>query len=531
MNPESIRVCLYSPADLNLMIGSSIWVQSVAEVLHAGPSVHLTLPLRSLERRRLLTDQLRRLPRVELVDPRRQRRWVPPAGLTASEVLDLIERMDREEPFGAILLRSFGLCLAAIERPHLRGRLWSMYVLEPERDVEDPVHLAQLAAIAGASRYVVAQSEEMRALLETVVPAARGKTILLPPAIPDIHDTALPSEPPPPVARLFYAGKFHPFYPVSRMIDFTEDLRAEHPALEFHVIGDQFYRSPESRLWADDLERRLRSTPGVVWHGALPRDEVVAVVASGGIALSLWDYAHGPAMNDLVVSTKLLDYCLAGVPVILNRTSAQETILGHDYPLFVQTAGEALPLIRALLDDPDLYSSTARRCRAAASAFAYPQVYDSIAPFLEDRPDRITEIGRRPKLPRSAHRMGLLLDTGTTTIPGPAFDVLRHGLEIDPTAHLVVGVAARAAELPPPSGADPAAVLRDQIPAELDGSVSMRTVADQPNWWRTLGIAIAVGGDGVAGMAMAEASGARIVRLEPGADAADAARRLFERAS
>ena len=156
------RVCLYSPADLNLVSGSAIWVQSGAETFHVGADVEIVLPLRAPERRRIITDQIRQLTRVTLVDPRRQRRFVPPTGLYSTEALDLIETLNAEQPFDAIVMRSFPYCLAAIERPSLRGRLWSTYILEPERDITDPGHVAELTAIAEASRYVVVQSEEMR---------------------------------------------------------------------------------------------------------------------------------------------------------------------------------------------------------------------------------------------------------------------------------------------------------------------------------------------------------------------------------
>jgi len=514
MNERPIRVCLYSPADLNLVIGSSIWVQAVAEALHAGPRVHVTLPLRSLERRRILTDALRRLPRVELVDPRRQRRWVPPSGLYSTEALDLIETLHREDPFDAIVLRSFAYCLAAIERPALRERLWSTYILEPERDIEDPAHVAQLTAIADASRYVVVQSEEMRALFEAAVPAGRGKTIILPPAVPPQGTEGVPADIAPPAPRLFYAGKFHPFYPVPRMIDFTEELRRDHPDLEFHVIGDQIFRPPGGRTWGDDLEQRLRTTEGVVWHGAVARERVIQLLSRGGIALSLWDYRHGSTMNDLVVSTKLLDYCLAGVPVILNRTAAQETILGRDYPLFVRTPDEALPLIRAILADPSLGRSAAERCRAAAAAYSYPRVYEGLAPYLEDRPDAPLHLAARPKLPGAASRMGLLLSSGAAWIPAAALRLLAQARAIDPGMHLVVGVRQQPGAAQPSPGADPAARLRVGIPVELADGVSVRIVDDPASWWRTIGTAIAVGDDGADALEIAAASGARIVRLE-----------------
>ena len=483
------RVCLYSPADLNRVIGSSIWVQSVAETFHAGPDVEVVLPLRAPERNRLITDRIRRLPRVTLVDPRRQRRFVPASGLYAAEALDLIETLHRERPFDAIVLRTFALCLAAIARPGLRACLWSTYVLEPERDITDPAHVADLTSIATASRYVVVQSEEMRALFEAAVPAGRGKTIILPPAIPPVGNEGAPATLPPPARRLFYAGKFHPFYPVPRMIDALEALRPDYPDLEFHAIGDEIFRPTGSEAWGDDLERRLTTTRGVVWHGAVARDEVIRLLSAGGIALSLWDYGHGSTMNDLVVSTKLLDYCLAGVPVILNRTAAQATILGADYPLFVSSPDEALPLVRRLLDDPALYQAAAERCRAAADAFSYPRAYAGLAPYLEERPDAAMHLAERPKLAGSACRIGLVLGSGAVTVPASALEAFRAARSANAASFLVIGVLPAAGSPDPEPGRDPAATLRAGLPDDLAPFISLRTVVDPWNWWRTLGIA------------------------------------------
>ncbi|MEO8469604.1 MAG: glycosyltransferase family 4 protein [Chloroflexota bacterium] len=485
------RVCLYSPADLNRVIGSSIWVQSVAETFHAGADIEVVLPLRAPERNRLITDKIRSLPRVTLVDPRRQRRFVPATGLYAAEALDLIETLHREQPFDAIVLRTFALCLAAIARPAIRDRLWSTYILEPERDITDPAHVAELTAIALASRYVVVQSEEMRALFEAAVPAGRGRTIILPPAIPPVGSGGMPTALPPPAKRLFYAGKFHPFYPVPRMIDFLEALRPDHPDLEFHAIGDEIFRPAGAETWGDDLEQRLRTTPGVVWHGAVPRDEVIRLLSSGGIALSLWDYGHGSTMNDLVVSTKLLDYCLAGVPVILNRTAAQATILGADYPLFVSSPDEALPLIRRLLDDPTLYRAAAERCRVAAEAFTYPRAYAGLAPYLEERPDAATHLAERPKLAGSAGRIGLVLAPGAVRVPTVALEAFREARAVSDVAFLVVGVLPAPGARDPEPGRDPAAALRAALPEDLAPFIGLRTVVDPWNWWRTLGIVLA----------------------------------------
>jgi glycosyltransferase involved in cell wall biosynthesis len=519
-----IRVCLYSPADLNLVSGSSIWVQAVAETLHAGPNVHVTIPLMAPERRTIITDLLRRLPRVELVDPRRQLRFVPPTGLYSTEILDLIEKLDRDQPFDHIVLRSFPYCRAALGRPSLRGRLWSTYILEPERDVEDPEHLADLAAIADASEYVVVQSEEMRALFEALVPAGRGRTIILPPAVPPVGPEG--RTPAPRRERLIYAGKFHPFYPVTQMTGFLTELRATHPDLEFHVLGDQVFRSPAHAAWADELERALTTTDGVAWHGALARDEVNRFVGQGGIALSLWDYRHGSRINDLVVSTKLLDYCAAGVPVVCNRTAAQETVLGEDYPLFVREPAEALPLLRRLLEDAELYADAAARCVAAAERYTYPRVHADLAPYLEGRPDGPLRTFDRPKLPDARFNLGLL-DADETAVRA-AHDLLAELRGDGGPWRLIVG---RTGEAPEP-GADPAGATLPRPPEALRDAVSVRTVDDVRNWWRTVGVALVVAPDGTAAAPAREAMASGAVPIAPDDPGApEAVRRLADAAT
>jgi hypothetical protein len=200
--------------------------------------------------------------------------------------------------------------------------------------------------------------------------------------------------------------------------------------------------------------------------------------------------------------------------VILNRTAAQEAILGADYPLFVRRPDEALPLIRDLLADPALYRASAERCRAAAEAYSYPRAYEGLAPYLEGRPDARLHLAARPKLPGSASRWGILLAADAAWVPAAALRLLAQARRLDPDLHLVVGLqpAPGAGQVAP--GADPAALLRTGIPPELADAVSTRTVDDPASWWRTIGTALAVGDAGAEALEIAEASGARIVRLD-----------------
>jgi glycosyltransferase involved in cell wall biosynthesis len=387
MSERSISALFYTLANLNLIDGSAIWMQSVAETLHTDPRIRLTIPLRAPERRDLITKLLRRMDRVELLDPTAFGSK-DPAGMSVEESIRALGQLDAERHPEVALIRAYDLCLAAVERGLFRGRLWSCYVLEPEKDITSPAYLAGLARIAEASRYVVCQSEEMRALLESLVPAAIGKTIILAPAIP--AETRTRPDPERIVRRLIYTGKFHRFYPVERMIEAFTALRADYPDLEFHVAGDKFHRPKGDAGYAMSLEHSLTHTPGVAWHGGIGRDDVEAMLVEGGVALSLWDFQHGPGMNNLVISTKLLDYCSVGLPVILNRTAAQEDVLGPDYPLFVSGFDEAPPLMRRLIVDAELYREAAVRCFEASRRFTYPVVYAGIAPYLERTIDEST---------------------------------------------------------------------------------------------------------------------------------------------
>jgi glycosyltransferase involved in cell wall biosynthesis len=378
--PGAVSVLLYSPANLNRISGSSVWVESVAETLLAIPEVWVSLPLYAPVRRAVITAGLATRPRLQLVDPH-PRLGNPRAGLTHGQALDLIERLDRARPFDAIVLRSFETCLEATRRPRLRGRVWSCYILEPERDPDAPAYRAAMARIAEFSRYVAVQSDEMRALLESLVPACAARTIILPPAIPPVAPARV--DPARIVRRLLYTGKFHPFYPFERMVDFYLELRRELADLEFHVAGERLVHLRGDDAYAPRIEGLLRSTPGLVWHGSLPRAEAARLLAEGGVGISLWDYRYGSRLNDLVVSTKLLDYAAVGLPTVLMRTATQVSILGPDYPLFVDELDEAGPLLRRVLTEPELYRRAAERTFEASRRFTYPVVGAALRPYLE----------------------------------------------------------------------------------------------------------------------------------------------------
>jgi glycosyltransferase involved in cell wall biosynthesis len=481
------RYLFYSPANMNSMSGSAVWTQSVAEILHRDEEASITMLLREPAQRELLTAPLRRLPRLTLLEPREIDPHVPNSRLTSEWALDLIEHLDQSMHFDVILLRGFSTCAAGARRPQIQSRLWSTYVLEPERDTSDAKYVAQLESIAQASRFVVVQSEAMRGLLESIVPGARGKTLILPPAVPTSSFTKLDLKQGVP-QRLIYAGKYHPFYAVPELIEAFSAAKTSLPNLVFDLYGDQIAESASGGDWGRRLREQVGGQPGVRWHGAVSREVLEGSLHGGGVGLSVWDHRYGSAMNDLVISTKLLDYCNAGIPVVLNRTAAQEQILGVEYPLFVDSIGEVLPQLMRVLSDKDLYERSARMCAEAAKGFSYEAVSRALIPFLAGSLEVGSLLAARPKLPGAEWRIGIPMSKVEDGVTSALLVEIQSVLQRDPRIHLVIGVSADSKAADSASGEDPAAVHRSLIPDPIRSRVSFQTVTDPWNWWRTLGV-------------------------------------------
>lgn len=504
------RLLFFSPANMNVMSGSAVWTQSTAEVLGHLSDSEVTVLLKAPILRSLLTEPLYAIRNLKVIDPRDQDRYVPNIGLSNEAAFDIVERLDRSQRYDGVIVRGFSASISAMRRGRYLNRLWSVYPLEPERDIFDLGYQDELRRLASHSRYMLVQSEPMRAILEGHVPEARGKTLLLPPAVPGrSHLGVLPREQGK-TTRLVYAGKYHPFYCVPELIEQFSTLRASHPELQFHLFGDQLDASPEFADWVSRLQR-LAGAPGVEWHGAVARHELAEELERGGIGLSIWDHRHGSAMNDLVVSTKLLDYCNAGLAVVLTRTPMQEEILGDDYPLFVDSVDEVQPIISRLLEDPDLLQEASRRCRLSAARFSYQAVADQLSRSIAPDPISVATLAVRPKLPGAPRRVGIplqRLEEREIEVLARLFTPVLSG---EPAAHLTVGLRAMHALGDPRSGEDPCGRFRAFLAPELLSRVTFQTVTDPLNWWRGFGLYLAPQGCTVDAdsLAIGKASGAR----------------------
>jgi glycosyltransferase involved in cell wall biosynthesis len=366
-----VRIALYAEVDMNLIDGSSVWVQSVAQVLTCLPNTEVTLLLRRPEERDVLTAPLRANERIELVEPTR---FGLQTRLSATQATDAFEQLDAERGFDLILLRGRDVNDVACRRSAFAGRLWAYHLPTHDRapgaDVE---HLRRLGS--GAER-IVCQTEAIRDLVEAAIPDHADKLILLPPMIP------VPAEEASPAARngrlcLFYAGKIAPEYYFLEMTQILRRLRRIHPEAELHVVGDKVHDPPDDPGFKAAAETALAETENLVWHGGVSRAEVQKLLHDADVALSIRD----PIMDN-ELATKVLEYGAAGCAVLLNRTPLYEQHLGADYPLFATDPGEAVRALSKLAGNPELRAAVAERCERAARRFTFEKVAAYLEPHL-----------------------------------------------------------------------------------------------------------------------------------------------------
>ncbi|MGE5134031.1 MAG: glycosyltransferase family 1 protein [Gemmatimonadota bacterium] len=379
--------------DLNLIDGSAIWLQATAQALaRAGCAV--TVVLKAPVRTDRLTAPLQAEPGVVVTDPHGERLLpgAAPAGpLSPAQAAGLLADLDAAQPYDLIVLRGLRLVSQVVAGGSLNGRLWT-YLTDIPQSVPDltDARAAELARIAAASRHLLCQTEELRSFLEGNVPQACGKCVLMPPIVPADGPPDRPERTPAGPLRLVYTGKFAPRWNTCEMTLLPELLAARGVRAELHMVGDKIHQDPADPGYARRMRAALEGPApapdadpprgGVTWHGGMARQQAMAAAAACDIGLS-WRH---PSMDaSLELSTKVLEFGILGLPVILNRTPMHEALLGTDYPLFARDLPDVADLCAQAAADPALARLAAARTGAAAAGVTMAAAAARIRGYLD----------------------------------------------------------------------------------------------------------------------------------------------------
>ena len=351
------RIGVYGEIDPNLIDGSAIWLQAVCRLLASLRGVSIVVLLRTVPRRDVVIAELHRHPRITVVEPASGTRGV----LDSSEAADALEVIDDGGKLTAVLVRGAAAVSEIAARERFAGRIWAYHVPTWDEAVErDRVRL-----LARAAARVLCQTEAVRRHVIAIEPALAPRIVLLPPIL-DVQAKPLVAAGNHTAPHLVYAGKIAPEYCFDEMQTLLARLRTRLPESELHVAGDKIHNPPEDVSFRDRAQHALVQSEGLHWHGALERRGVFDLLEQCDFGLSL----RHPALDaSLEISTKVLEYGAAGLPVVLNRQPRHEELLGADYPLYASDVETATTAILRAWREPALRLDAADRCREASKPF------------------------------------------------------------------------------------------------------------------------------------------------------------------
>ena len=381
MSTPPPRALLYGDVDLNIIDGSAVWAQSMAEAL-AAAGCEVNLLLKAPVHTDRLIEPLTRTPGVRLLRPYEDKMLPAPGprGLTPEQAVGLMTAQHARKPFDLVVVRGRRLASLAAQEKALSGRLWT-YLTDVPHSVGEltATSIAELTEIALASRFLLCQTEELRAFLESTVPAVCGRAVLFPPVVVVPEGLSADGEAHA-RARLAYTGKFAPRWNTLEMTELPEVLGRRGVDAELVMIGDKIHSDPAE--WAKRMSRALEGTPGVDWRGGMSRVEALRQSAECGFGLSWRD----PSMDaSLELSTKVLELGALGLPVVLNRTPMHEALLGVDYPLFAGGDVDSVAeVIARAHTDRAVYADAAARCRRAAADHTLERAAERLRGYLRE---------------------------------------------------------------------------------------------------------------------------------------------------
>lgn len=387
---------LFSQANMNAIDGSSVWAQSITLALAALIDVEVTLLLSHPITTDKMLEPLFRHPAISVIDPVASGLATGPLTLSRAEKILVETTVSGRQ---AIVVRGAAAAHQFAKNRRLKGKLWPYLTDVPQR-VEDVDRRTreQIKTIASASPILLCQTEELGSFLESMFPVVAGKVAQLPPAVPgDVEPNILP----PPTSRdlqIVYAGKFARTWNTLEMCDLPAQLAERGIVARLTMVGDKVNKDPAHPEFVANMQRGLKSSFRVDWAGGVSRESSIGLMASAHIGLS-W---RSPDLDDsLELSTKLLEYCAAGTPPILNRTAMHERIFGRDYPLFVDSDHTVIDLLELVTEHSELYEHALHRTSHLAADYTVEKASERLATLIAAQFDREPQTEARSQRNRS----------------------------------------------------------------------------------------------------------------------------------
>lgn len=362
-------VVVYGDVNANVIDGSSIWLVSIANVLsRIFDHVHLVLKCQIVD-----NTLLRSLEGIKNVTIHEPESGTDEMGMVPEQAVKSIQSVVEEFSSPAIVARGFNICYEISQTQSLAPLLWA-YVTDipyPPTKLSE-TNASRLRRISSTARRVFAQTEAARSYLEAIVPEAAGKTVLMPPMIPDeaflpISDSVNKSLHQRPL-RIVYAGKLAREWRTLEMLQLPKELAKLNVEAVLEVVGAKINYDSTEPAWAGTMQHALEEahsdkSSGVKWLGALSRSESMEHIRKADLGFG-WRTAA--LDSSLEISTKALEYGAARTAPLVNRTEDHCAIWGAEYPFFVEADDSISDVAKRIASAlPKLAEAQEAACKAS----------------------------------------------------------------------------------------------------------------------------------------------------------------------
>jgi hypothetical protein len=390
-----LHILVYADVDMNLTDGSSIWLNSIVQVLARDSSAFVHVLLKSRIRKELLLEDLYKLKNIRLTDPFRHFTGYPfrdKNRLVPDDAINLIGKLTKENYYNCLILRGAEICKKAAvsldhaERiiPYITG-----FTNDPDRIGEEEKET--LSRMYGKVRLMFLQTEEMKSAFLGIIKTGEDKIAVLPPMVADFPEEE-------PSFRninnaLVYVGKFsNDYYLYESLQAFKKTGNAGY---KFYIAGDKFHL--DLKVPKEELIKMMENIPGVDWKKALNREEVSRLIRDSDLGLC-WRSETIDNERSMELSTKLLEYGRLGKPVLVRRIPIHERLLGVDYPFYVDSEEDLIQKIRLAFSNSSLYEKAARKLYSVSNSHSFSNISMKIRPFLEVFASEVAEFQQEKKL-------------------------------------------------------------------------------------------------------------------------------------
>jgi glycosyltransferase involved in cell wall biosynthesis len=162
---------------------------------------------------------------------------------------------------------------------------------------------------------------------------------------------------------ILYAGTVAERYGLDRVVEAIARVKDEIPRIRLRVVGDG-----DAVPGLAERARRLGISDRVAFDGPVPLDRIPDIVAASWVGAQ--PNPDDPLMR-YTLSTKALEWCALGLPVILSRTEANAGAFTDDDVTFIRP-GDLDDLCRALREahrDPGRLAAKASRAKESVKRF------------------------------------------------------------------------------------------------------------------------------------------------------------------